>query len=296
VIPAARALLAAATASLLASAAWAGPAEPRFISLAPHLTELAYASGIGDRLVGVVEWSDYPEAARQLPRIGDAFRFDLEAILRLGTSDALAWQDGTPQAAIDALERLGIEVHSIRTRSLIEIGAALRQIGDLGGKAQRGADAEQEFRTRLEAFPRHSDAQHEPAPIRLLYQVSDRPLFTLGGRHVINDVLGLCGAVNVFDDIDAAALTIDFEAALARAPLAIVAGSPESDPGALRAWQASSSTPAARCGHLLAVDPELLVRPTPRILEGAVRLCSWLNLSVRQDPRPECRPSAQHAP
>ncbi len=276
--------------AMVTSVASGDSTEPRLISLAPHLTELAFAAGVGDRLVGAVEWSDYPEAARRLPRIGDAFRFDLEAILRLGTSDALAWQDGTPQAAIDALQRLGISVHSIRTRNLAEIGAALRQIGELGGNPQRGAAAERQFLARLEAFRQRMATRHDKAPIRLLYQVSERPLFTLGGRHVINEVLGLCGAVNVFEDTDSAALTLDFEAALARSPLAIVAGTPDAEPGVLQAWRFNGTTPAARCGHLLAVDPELLVRPTPRILEGAEHLCGWLDAAVRRDPRPECRP------
>ncbi|PKL96110.1 MAG: cobalamin-binding protein [Gammaproteobacteria bacterium HGW-Gammaproteobacteria-8] len=289
-----RGILAAAI--LLASPAWSDSPEPRIVSLAPHLTELAYAAGIDQQLVGAVEWSDYPEAARRLPRIGDAFRFDLEAIVRLGTSDALAWQDGTPQAAIDALQELGITVHPIQTRSLAGIADALEQIGALGGQAALGAEAAHTFRARLETFIAAAGRSPEEVPIRVLYQVAERPLFTLGGRHVINEVLGLCGAVNVFGDIDAAALTIDFEAALAQAPLAIVAGSPDADPTSLAAWRSHGSTPASRCDHLLAVDPELLVRPTPRIVEGAERLCAWLDETVRRDPRPECRPKAAKLP
>lgn len=283
----------------LASARAEEPA-PRIVSLAPHLTELAFDAGIGDRLVGVVEWSDHPEAARRLPRIGDAFRFDLEAIVRLETSDALAWQDGTPAAAIDALEDLGIRVHSIRTRSLLEIGDALRRIGALGGRPEAGSAAAHRFVQQLEGLSRDRTVESGSAstgpPIPVLYQISERPLFTLGGHHVINEVFELCGATNVFADVDAAAMTIDFEAALARQPLAIIAGSDAAAPAVLDRWRDNGGTPASRCGHLLAVDPDLLVRPTPRILDGARRLCGWLDQSVRLDPRPACRPATQSLP
>jgi iron complex transport system substrate-binding protein len=291
----------------------AADTAPRIVSLAPHLTELAYDAGIGDRLVGAVEWSDHPDAARALPRIGDAFRFDLEAIVRLEASDALAWQDGTPAAAVAALEDLGITVHSIRTRNLVEIGDALRRIGELGGRAEAGSAAANRFARQLQGFSgaeaRKPDSnstdghstddsidQASVAAIRLLYQISERPLFTLGASHVINEVFELCGAVNVFEDVDAAAITIDLEAALARRPLAIIAGSAGADPAALDLWRDNGGTPASRCGHLLAIDPDLLVRPTPRILEGARRLCAWLDQSVRLDPRPECRPGQQDLP
>ena len=262
---------------------------PRLISLAPHLTELAFAAGVGDRLVGAVEWSDYPEAARILPRIGDAFRLDLEAVLRLQADAALAWSDGTPEAAIEALQRLGLEVHRIPTRSLGEIADALGRIGAIGGRPEHGETAAREFRERIELFAGPSPGENRPQ-IALFYQVSERPLFTLGGRHVINEILGLCGARNTFGTVPSAALTVDFESVLARAPLAILAGGIEGETGPLEAWRLDGSTPAARCGHLLVVDPDLLVRPTPRVLDGAARLCRWLDREVRKDPRPDCRP------
>lgn len=269
---------------------------PRIVSLAPHLTELAFAAGVGDRLVGAVEWSDYPEAAAALPRIGDAFRFDFEAVMRLNADTALAWADGTPAAAIDTLQRLGLKVHSIRTGSLDEIGEALRQIGRIGQRPRLGERAAMAFGERVAAFSARAQAKDPKPGVRVFYQISKRPLFTLGGRHVINEIFRLCGAVNIFETVDAAALTVDVEAVLARAPLAILAGGQEADPGPLEHWRRDGVTPAARCGHLRIVDPDLLVRPTPRILEGAAMLCDWLDQTVRADPRAECRPESAGGP
>ena len=273
-------------------------AAPRIVSLAPHLTELAYAAGIGERLAGVVEWSDYPEPARALPRIGDAFRFDLERILRLGATDALAWQGGTPADAINALRELGVEVHVISIQKLDDVADAIAQLGRIGGvDASAPADA---WRDRLEALR----ADHEPATpataVPVFYQVSARPLFTLGGQHVINEVLSLCGARNVFADLNSAAASVDLEALLARDPLVLLAGiddtgfasdRTEQEPDIPGDWPSRlPELRAVRCGHLRAVDPDLLVRPGPRLLDGAEALCGWIDTRVRQAAEQRCRP------
>src|SRR5699024_812314 len=103
-----------AIALALALLAWvtAGVAEekPRVVSLAPHLTELVFTAGAGETLVGVVAYSDWPEKARELPLIGDAYRFDMETILGLDADLALAWTGGTPATVARRLGDLGIEV------------------------------------------------------------------------------------------------------------------------------------------------------------------------------------------
>jgi iron complex transport system substrate-binding protein len=260
--------------------------ERRFVSLAPHLTELAYEAGIGDRLVGAVAWSDFPPAAAELPRIGDAFRFDLEAIVRLRATDALAWRRGTPRQAIDELDSLGIDVHVLATPTLDAIADALLRLGELGGSpetARRAAAAFQRRRAALAGTFARGDA-----PVPIFYQVSRQPLFTLGRNHVINDVFALCGARNVFGDLDTAAAAVDLEAVLEADPVAIVAGR-DGEADALAHWHDHGFLRAVRCNNLLAVDPALLVRPTPRLLDGARMLCEWLDEGVRRAEDPACR-------
>jgi len=263
------------------------PAAPRIVSLAPHLTELAFDAGIGEKLVGVVEWSDYPVAAASLPRIGDAFRFDLEQILRLEATHALAWGGGTPPGAIAELEALGVAVEIIEIERLEQIGGAIEQLGVLGGNREAATRAATSFRSRLSGFR----ARREPTrhAVSIFYQVSEKPLFTLGGRHVINEVLGLCGSVNVFGGLDTEAASVDLEAVLARDPTAIVIGSDdETDPGTR--WRSYPNLHAVACGNILQVDPALLVRPTPRVLDGARKLCTWLDEEVANTDDPACGP------
>jgi len=259
---------------------------PRIVSLAPHLTELAFEAGIGDLLVGAVEWSDYPSAARDIPRIGDAFRFDLERIVRLEASHALAWGGGTPPGAIAELRNLGLDVEVIEILSLEDIGNAIERLGQLGAQPAIATERVATFRRRL--LQLEQDTAAGQPTVKIFYQVSEKPLFTLGGRHVINEVFGLCGAGNVFGRMETEAASIDLEAVLARDPLAIVASDDGSgDPVAH--WQAYAGLRAVACDNLLRVDPALLVRPTPRLLDGAAKLCAWLEKEVRSTEDPACR-------
>ena len=274
---------------------------PRVVSLAPHLTELAFEAGIGDLLVGVVEWSDYPAAARDLPRIGDAFRFDLERILRMEATHALAWGGGTPPGAIARLRELGLEVDVIEIGTLKEIGRAIERLGQLGAKPAKAAEKAAAFRRRLQHF--EQDASGGQPLVEIFYQVSQKPLFTLGGRHVINEVFGLCGARNLFGDLDTEAASVDLEAVLVRDPLAIVIGEnggknngkngdesgTKGQANAPTRWQMHPDLRAVACDNIMHVDPALLVRPTPRVLNGAATLCEWLEREVRSTENPACR-------
>lgn len=278
-------VLIAAAASLAAAPLHAeDAAAPRIVSLAPHLTELAFDAGAADRLVGVVEWSDHPRPARELPRIGDAFRFDTETILSLGATDAIAWEGGTPPASRRQLEALGLTVHAIETRTLDQIGEALRTLGRLAGTSAQADAAANRFRERLDqlrAVPRHGP------PVTVFYQVSQRPLFTLGRRHVFNEVLALCGARNVFDGLDVEAAAVGIEAVVDASPDVILVGADRRPADAAAAWAARTEIPAVRCGRVLEVDADSLVRPTTRLLDGASALCERLD-RLRQAEDPAC--------
>lgn len=245
-------------------------AAPRTVSLAPHLTELVYAVGGEAALVGVVEWSDYPAAARLQPRIGDAFRLDLERIIALEAEQALAWVGGTPPEAARRLEQLGLTVHWIETRTLDDIGQGMRQIGAALDAAEAADIAAREFSNAL-AARRRPHPNHPP--IRVFYQVSAQPLFTLGGQHVINEVFALCGAENVFADLNVEASAVDREAVLARTPDVIVIGG---DGGGEQASTHHADPVLIERTPVIVIHADFLVRPTPRLLHGVDQLCSQL--------------------
>jgi iron complex transport system substrate-binding protein len=256
---------------------------PRVISMAPHLTEMAFAVGAGDKLVGVVDWSDFPPEATALPSIGDAFRFDLERIMALAPDLALAWRGGTPLRAVVRLEELGIEILWIESRSLEQIAEALVILGQRLGTAEAGARAATEFRTALADL--ENAAAAKTSNLRVFYQASARPLYTLGGHHVINEVFALCGLENIFADLDIEATVVDFEAVVAARPDLIIAGVENSTNAPLADWKDSDLIDLGQT-TLHQVEPTLLVRPTPRIIEGIEYIC---RLARDRHQRPENR-------
>lgn len=282
-VPGIAALLLLACGVAAAPAERGAPAE-RIVTLSPHLAELAYAAGAGDRLVGTVEWSDYPAQAAGLPRIGDAFRLDLEALAALSPDLVLAWKGGNPDHLLEALEQHGYRVVALAPQSLDDIGEQLARIGRLAGSPEIAAAAAARYRARLAAL---RDAQAGKRPVSVFYQVSWRPLYTVGGRQLISQVIALCGGRNIFAELGALAPSVGVEAVIARNPEVILAS--ETQRAELEAWRRWPGIEAVARGNLFSVDGDLVARASPRVLEGAGRVCAALDRARRRDAPPGSR-------
>lgn len=244
----------------------------RVVSLAPHLTEILYAAGAGDRMVGAMEHSDYPEAARKLLRIGSETGINLEGLLNLKPDLVAAWPNAGSRRQIDRIAALGIPVYRSEPRELDDIARTLQSLGELTGTRAAADAAAQAFRGRAAELQR----THSGKPsVRVFYQVWDRPLMTVNGAHLISKVIRLCGGVNVFAALPVIAPPIDREAVLRADPEVIVASGADSRrPAWLDDWSAFPGLTAVARSNLHAIPPELMQRHTPRILEGAERLCA----------------------
>jgi iron complex transport system substrate-binding protein len=258
-----------------------GTAPPaRIVSLTPHLTELLFAIGAGDRIVATVDFADYPVAARDLPRVGSGARLDLEALRALQPDLVLAWRSGNPLAQVEQVERLGIRVVWSESRRLDAVADELERLGALVGTPQRAAAVAAAYRRRLERLRARFA---ERPPVRVFYQFWDQPPMTLNDDHLVGDVLRLCGAVNVFGDLPDLVPRVAVEAVLAADPDAIVIGAPEADVAAWGAkWTAFHGLRAVRAGNVIGADPDLLNRATPRTLDGAQALCTALDRARRR--------------
>jgi len=248
----------------------------RVISLAPHLTELMFAIGAGDRLVGTVEYADFPAQARQVPRVGDSALLDLERIVALKPDLLLVWRHGNSPQQLDRLATLRIATYASEARTLDDIARTLHDLGALTAlqdSAQRRAlafdGAVSELRARYAGRRR----------IDVFYQIWSRPLITVNGEHLISQLLALCGARNVFADQRLLTPTVTEEAVLLADPDAIVAGWSDSYGDApLQAWQRLRAMRAVREGHLVQVNPDLLHRQSDRVVTGARELCEKLDV------------------
>ncbi|HZF14424.1 MAG TPA: cobalamin-binding protein [Steroidobacteraceae bacterium] len=243
----------------------------RIVSLAPNITELLYTAGAGDRIVAAVEFSDYPAAAKQLPRIGDAFRIDYERLLALEPDLVIAWRDGTPGAMVNELRRLKQPVRELRIAGLDDVATALRELGSWTGTAATADRAAVEYLARLESLR----ARHRgDAPLSVFFEISATPLYTVNDRHPISEVIRLCGGSNIFADLGQLAPAVGIESVLARNPEVILFA--DDEPASLEYWERWPQLTAVREHNLYAVSSDRISRTTVRILEGAEQVCERL--------------------
>jgi iron complex transport system substrate-binding protein len=247
-----------------------GPqAYERIVTLAPNLTELVYAIGAGDQLVGVSAWSDFPAPARELPVVGDAFSVDQEQLALLDPDLLLVWESGTPARAVDELRKAGYTVERIRTRSLEDVSNALLRVGELTGHSSEAAVVAANFQAELEAL-RQSQAGRPS--ISVFYQVSARPLYTVNRDHYVSELIEICGGRNIFDDLDDLAPAITVEAVVDRNPEVMLAGTDAGD-GAFVEWQRWPAVRANLYGNLFLLPADEIGRATPRLIVAGSAMC-----------------------
>lgn len=246
----------------------------RVVALAPHLAELVHAAGAGDRLVAVSEYSDYPDAVTELPTIGDAFAVDREALALTKPDVVFAWQSGTPKKTVEDLRRRGYRVEALRTESLSDVAHALRAIGEIAGTGTAARDAAQRFLDRIDGL-RRDHAEREP--IRVFYQISERPLYTVSGSHYISELIALCGGRNVFADLDELAPTVSAEAVLERDPEVLLTGRAASAEPAFEIWDRWPELAANRYANRFDIPADVVGRATPRLALAGAAMCARLD-------------------
>lgn len=276
--------LAAGAAIACAAATYGADAAktvPRIISLSPHITELLFAAGAGDRVVGVDDSSDYPAAVAGIARVGEPSALDVEGLLKLKPTLIILWDSGTPASRKTQLERLNLRLYVTDQRHLDDIGAALIEFGRLAGTETAAAAAARRYELDLAQLRSRYAGRSR---LRVFYQVWDRPLYTLSGAHVVSEVLSLCGGDNVFADLSTLAPAIDRESVLARDPDVILIAATGAE-GARQTleWSRFSTLRAVRDHRVFTVDPSLVGRMAPRILQGAREVCGLLD-SARGQP------------
>lgn len=262
-----RALLAGV--SLLCLGALA-EAAPRVVSLAPSMTEIVLELDAGELLVGVLDGGERPPALARLPSVGRHGQLDMERLLSLEPDLLLLWPGSVPPAQRDQLRRLGIATFSGEPGNLDQLIDQIEAIAQRIGRDAQGRAYAASLRERLQEL---RDRYRREAPLRVFYQVWDKPLYTLGGRQVVSDALRVCGARNVFDDLAQPAPQVSVESVLLRDPEVILAG----DEAQLASWRNWPRLSAVKGERLLVVPDKGLERPSGQMIEATARLCALLD-------------------
>ncbi len=246
----------------------------RIVTLAPHLAELAFAAGAGDRVVGVSSYTDWPDAARALPVLAANGEVDLERLVAAQPDLVLAWTSGVPRQQVARIERLGIRVVSVEIRRLEDIALWLRRIGRLAGTEAHAERVAARYERDLAALVA---AHRGRADVATFYEIWHDPLMTLSGAHLVSQILSICGGRNVYADASVLAPVVSLEDLIATRPTAVlVAAPPEQAERWMGAWRSDPRLVAVGARHVERIDPALANRMGPRVLDGVRAVCAAL--------------------
>ncbi len=260
------------------------PAQ-RVISLAPSLTEMLYAAGGGNTLIGAVDYSDYPPAALKVPRVGSNMRLDLERIAQLKPDLVLVWMHGNAEREIERLRVLKIPMFFLEPHHIGDIPSGLERIAHLVGTDRVAAQAATQFRARHAAL---QATYAQRTPVRVFYQIAEQPLMTINDQQIISDVIRLCGGINVFGKENMLVPQLSVESVVAANPDVILTArigdrgnqadtaQRKPDEPSLQRWLDFRTMKAVRNGQLWLIPGDQISRHGPRIVDGAQAVCTAL--------------------
>jgi iron complex transport system substrate-binding protein len=247
----------------------------RIVSMAPGATEMLFAGGAGQRVIATVEFSDEPAEARKIPRIGDSNAIDIERVVALRPDVVVVWEGGNNVAQVNRLERLGLPLYRHKVERLADLPVALRRLGALTDTRDVAEKAARDIESRV---ARLQQRYGRSGGVTVLLEVWNRPIYTVGGSHMMTDSLRLCGARNVFADLKEQGPSVDTEAVIGRDPDVIVAVAPTGTAsGWLDEWRRFRSLRAVRNGRLVPFEDARLSRLGPSALDGTEALCEALS-------------------
>ena len=250
-------------------------AAQRIVSLAPSLTELAYSAGAGDKLVGVVNFSDYPPAALSIANVGSYNAINLERIIELKPDLILAWQSGNAPNSLARLRKMGFSILVRDTQRLEDIPQLIEEIGEFTA-TQTAAQAEA---ARLRHILQQLQQNYaNRSKVRVFYQVWNQPLITIGGPQFISQALALCGAENIFSDLETLAPHVSIEAVIQRDPdLILLGGLSPVQQQWLNEWRAIPHLKAINQDLIYPFNADHFQRPTARLIDALDTLCNQID-------------------
>ncbi|HBG01057.1 MAG TPA: cobalamin-binding protein [Firmicutes bacterium] len=246
-------------------------APQRIVSLAPSITENLFALGVGEQVVGVTSWCDYPEAAASKTVIGDAMNLNMELLLSL-EPDLVVGDSTLVQGHLARLTELGIPTFVVGPTTVAEVQASLILLGEAVGAKDKGEELAKEMEMRLDELVRGAE---RPRKVRVFMEIWNEPLMTAGPGSFMDELIVLAGGENIAGDSPTAWPVFSEELVLERDPEIVILTSYNLEEALGRsAWQV---TTAMKNGDVYEVNPDLYSRTTPRLLEALADLIELLD-------------------
>ncbi len=249
----------------------------RIVSLAPSITEIIYTLGLGDRLVGVTSFSNYPAEAKKLPKIGTYIHLNLEKIIQLNPDIAIGTWDGNRRLDIRILKEMGIKVYMTTPKNIWEVINSIQQIGMILGIPQKGVMVARSLRMRIDNIRKKVSTLKR---VRVFLQINNRPLITVNKDTFQNDLMRLAGGINIAEDEPIRYPRISIEEVIYRRPEVIIISSMEIGgkfEEMRQEWMKWKDIPAVKNGRVFLVNSDLLDRASPRLVEGLETLARLIH-------------------
>lgn len=260
----------------LSTSAVSKPAE-RIVSLAPHATEIAFAAGLGDKLVAVSEHSDFPLEAANIEKVANYQGIKIERIIALQPDLVLAWPSGNPEREIEKLKQFGFSIYYSSSSTLDDIATNIEQLSQYAEDPSIGKKAAKRYRDELKTLKQR---YHTTQPVSYFYQLSEQPIITVAQNNWPSEIFRFCGGVNVFRDSSAPYPQVSAEQVLVKQPEVIFTSEHAIKNGNMwQQWQ--QDLPAVSNGYIWQLNSDWLNRPTPRTLFAIEQVCNHLE-TVRQ--------------
>jgi len=251
----------------------------RILVLAPHLTEIVDFIGGLDRVVAVDGSSNFPVAAQKLPKMANPWMLGAESILARKPDLVLVWQSGISADVVVQLRKAGVPVFVSEPRTIGQVASTMRRLAYLLGTQELANPKVDQWLARFKAL--RTPAKTRPV-VPVFYQVWQQPLMTLGGQHVVSEIIDLCGGRNVFSDLPNLAAQVSMEAVLMRNPAVLMAsGSAEDHRALVKQWAAWPELAAVQGGQVYTIPNDLLVRNGPRLIQAAEQVCVHIKQARR---------------
>ncbi|OUS33058.1 hypothetical protein A9Q98_00070 [Thalassotalea sp. 42_200_T64] len=251
--------------------------QQKIIALAPHVVEVLFDLGVGERIVATTEHSDFPAAALDIPRIGNYARLKIEQILAYQPDIIIAWRTGNPSDDLQRLEKLGLNIVYSDPVNLADVAKELRLFGKLTGRAAIAEQKAQSFEQSLNAL---QQKYQNKADIKVFYELWSKPLTTVAKNAWPQQHLSICGARNPFIELVNDYPQINIEQIIVADPDLIIQpmSQGEPNPDAID-WQKFLQVNAAKHQQLLQPNSDILHRMSYRLLTELELLCENIDNS-----------------
>jgi len=252
----------------------------RIVSLAPSITEILFALGLGERVVGVTTYSDYPVEANLKPRVGSYINLNVEKIISLTPELVIGTKDGNRKNVTDLLEQAGVKVFIINPRNVEASIQTIERVGMAAGVPERGGALRKTLEGRLSRIRELVSHQRKPD---VFMQINLKPIMTVNRDTFLNDLIRLSGGHNIFENEPFHYPRINVEEIIARKPEVIMISSMELGgrfEAAREEWLKLTVIPAARDKRVHLIDSDISNRPGPRILDALEIMARFVHPEV----------------